>query len=457
MTYLNERDNDEIGPLHGKGYTAMARLSRQEAAVESGMGVLRTVCRALPQNPDDLELVAHGLATAITAAFEALHEFGRVAGWVADLKQVAFAFHSAVMTRNELDGVREVELQRRYSDYAEWKLLGYIGRAEAEQCRFSTVATGMLVIQSMSTRRPITQEMAKQLRTDAADISLTLTDLAYGRLTGYAADKRWLQRLARRMPDIFNVALVNSTFRVTPPTSASRMRSQLYASMHYSTPAKRAGVMSKAEFSTGELALASAAVQRWLSEGDPRGSLAILAVTAGISLELLPNVRLSAEIPENEIGAIDIPGGAQIWDFRSLVDKIAAPLAGTTCVPASLELRKPLAREVASELACRLQKYPSAQMIQELYPEVRFEELRFDEAFPKTSYPIKPASFIRKFRLSLAQSARRNGFDGLLIGAMTNDFGFACRSKIHYATIDPSEMVNAARAFFFRLDGGTPR
>src|SRR5450830_324115 len=136
----------------------------------------------------------------------------------------------------------------------------------------------------------------------------------------------------------------------------------------------------------------------------------------------------------------------------SVLAQEAARASTAAAIMSNFVCCKPMPRKLADQLRGRLEKYPSARCIADLYPEATTLDAR--SSVLRCHDEIKPSW--ARLRRSSGTFMRHIGINNLLACMMSGDFGHIPRSKLYYACVEPKELFEASARFYQGAGWGAP-
>jgi hypothetical protein len=252
----------------------------------------------------------------------------------------------------------------------------------------------------------------------------------------------WAARLRRD----WRLVLKEFSDGLTPPAinALDRIRGQILASATHPRFQKRAGASDHRQLSKLQTDVCLKQISSWIKQGDYRGTVGFFVCCTGLSVELIPGIPiLRADSPGSWLVAIDLNDSHLKTDLAILTTEAAQPtLEGT--VPSSYILAKPMPEMIATQLRSRLQRFPEARCLRDLYPD--FPTIDTTTSVVDLHGEIKP-SWARA-RSSTGTFLRNLGINNLLACLVSGDFGHMPRSKLYYASVSAIEIRSACESFY---------
>ena len=237
-----------------------------------------------------------------------------------------------------------------------------------------------------------------------------------------------------------------------PATFEDRARGQILESSVYASAARRAGASNHRQLSKLQSNGTLAQIGNWIDCDDFRGAYGFMACTTGFTVDLIPLTPLQSPSTQTDwVVVIDVATGCLKMDVSVLAQE-AARASTAAAIMSNFVCCKPMPKKLADQLRGRLEKYPSARCIADLYPEATTLDAR--SSVLRCHDEIKPSW--ARLRRSSGTFMRHIGINNLLACMMSGDFGHIPRSKLYYACVEPKELFEASARFYQGAGWGAP-
>lgn len=259
-------------------------------------------------------------------------------------------------------------------------------------------------------------------------------------------EEDFIEPWAARLRHDWRLVLKNFSDGLTPPAlnALDRIRGQILASATYPRFQKRAGASDHRQLSKLQTDVCLEQISSWIKQDDYRGTVGFFVCCTGLSVELVPVIPiLRADSPTRWLVAIDLNDSHLKTDLAILATEAAQPTQ-EGAVPSSYILAKPLPEIIAMQLRSRLQRFPEARCLGDLYPD--FPTMDTTTSVVYLQGEINP-SWART-RSSTGTFLRHLGINNLLACLVSGDFGHIPRSKLYYASVSAHEIRSACESFY---------
>lgn len=297
----------------------------------------------------------------------------------------------------------------------------------------------------------ITETVSSDIRQAVSAKSYSTSDLHRlingGATTQNASWERRLRRSWRKVVRDFSAGL-------TPPSLSfeDRVRGQIRAAAKYVSPQRRAGAIDHRQLSPLQMNESLQQIADWITQDDFRGAAGYVVCSTGLSVDLAGQIPLlGSEVPAGWNVALDVDTGQLKTDFNAMASEAAhANLPGV--IPSSFVLSKPMPCALAEHLRARMDRYPNAQFLADLYP---------GSVKPYTNAPVAnlrceiTPSWAR-LRSSTGTYLRQLGMNNLLASLVSGDLGHVPNSKFYYAVVSAGEIHEACNRFYQTAGWGAP-
>lgn len=299
---------------------------------------------------------------------------------------------------------------------------------------------------AIHTNQPLPSTTSSHLR-DLLRLELSTEDVECI-LLGYTPDTFLTETSISRLTRLWRDAV--RTFSGTePPTPdfSDRVRGQLLGTALNPTAAHSAGALDHRQVTGRQLTEVCQMFRHENALDKFLGVLGVMGMRTGLDVELLTTTPLAPPSGwTSHCLELDPRTGTLKVDLRSLVHDAAQPLSG--CLPSRHELHIHLPDNVSKSLCTRIQQYPSATCLMNLYP---------DDPIPDPSLVLLPNSgdgiavTWSRIRQSLGPWLVRSGMNTLTASLLSLDLSLIGRSKLYYAMVPTPEWRAAEADLYQRL------
>lgn len=304
-----------------------------------------------------------------------------------------------------------------------------------QQTPQSMIYLGAAILLALHHKQRIPDRISRHLDEMDGEEPLTVTQLNFlldGHLSEETIGSTWIHTLQR---DWRNLLRHYSDAPTPPPTKRGRIVGQILNTAIGGTTAHKAGASSHRQLSQRQMNRAIDFVRKEIERDTLLGALGLVVMATGFSVDLTAELDLlSALATSNWAAALCVQTGMLKIDYRIAVNEPARPLPG--CEPSSFIRWIPLPENLHANLRNRLERYPSATTLRELFPEHEVPG-HMDPLYPSHD-DIQPTW--ARLRESMGVMLRQIGTNSLHVFLLTGDMGHIPRSKLHYATVGTAEL-----------------
>jgi hypothetical protein len=222
---------------------------------------------------------------------------------------------------------------------------------------------------------------------------------------------------------------------IPPPTKRGRIASQILNSAIGGSTTHKAGASGHRQLSQRQTDLAIDFTREEISRDTFAGALSFVVMTTGFSVNLVAELDLLSAVATSDwVAVLCVQNGMLKIDYSIAVNEPAKPLPG--CEPSLFIRWISLPLNLHANLANRLEQYPTAKTLHDLYPDQKVP----DHTAPlyQCNDEIQPTW--SRLRQCLAVMLRQGGTNSLHVFLLTGDMGHIPRSKLHYATVGTTEL-----------------
>jgi len=304
-----------------------------------------------------------------------------------------------------------------------------------QQTPQSMIYLGTSILLALHHKQRIPDRVSRHLDEMAGEEPLTVTQLNFlleGHLSEETIGSTWIHTLQREWR---NLLRHYSDAPTPPPTKRGRIAGQILNTAIGGTTTHKAGASSHRQLSQLQMNRAIDFVRKEIERDTLLGALGLVVMATGFSVDLAAELDLlSALSTSNWAAALCVQTGMLKIDYRIAVNEPAKPLPG--CEPSSFIRWIPLPENLHANLRNRLERYPSATTLCELFPE--HEVPGHMDPLYLSNDDIQPTW--ARLRESLGVMLRQSGTNSLHVFLLTGDMGHIPRSKLHYASVGTAEL-----------------
>lgn len=413
---------------------------------------LTLLCTVAPRPVDaaGLGFAANGASTAVRLALAFLinpsHEALRKGELLHALSETVNG-HLLISMTSEVPAIKG----RSLGNFPSWKLAVDLGTKEFPVA--AMIVAGLWLLYSAITHKAVPRAVARNILKFGPSCALAaeeLRGLLDHNIDALDTNWPWLASLKKKWPRMRNLLLADPGLMPPPPSFNMRARGQLSGKAIFASPNHQAGTANHRTLSSGQFKKACDQVAIWAAADDWRGAFAICAALTSLSIDLVPEIPLNAQIDGECVTCINTDTGTVFSDLSFLAEDAADAPTNGNALPASLVIQRPFPAPLADRLRRRRALHPEAKTLKGLYPEST--ALSGEQAMIDEGGEIVPSW--ARWGNSVGIHARHIGIDNLLVSIITSDFGHIPRSKIHYAVISPLEVWQASSRCFKQFGWG---
>lgn len=312
--------------------------------------------------------------------------------------------------------------------YAE---MGFTGCAE----NAALVLAGCAVLRAFRLGKTIPKSIAHdivQLRASDPLSETQLVHLLWHDLPEEAELENWVYTLRRLWRE--TIQEYGGNREAPQPSTTERIRSQVLSSALNAKASHVAGALDHRLLTQPQFEKATAVIARELAQDTLNGVLGFTVLRTGLSVEVAAMIALgSADLPEG-LSYFDLEQGLIKLDLSIAVHEAGKALTG--CIAANPCLHIYLPHNTHSNLQTRLQRYPHAKTLADLFPN-EVPPASNSTVFPSPA-ELKPTW--SRLRYTLGLHLRLKGVNKLLASLLSGDLGIIPRSKLHYAVVPAAEI-----------------
>ncbi|MBK9574817.1 MAG: hypothetical protein IPO43_19980 [Rhodoferax sp.] len=300
-------------------------------------------------------------------------------------------------------------VDRTKTRHPEWHFLVRIG-SKRNVHRLATLYVGLkslLAIRAAKSLSRSTIDNAEKLLKEDDLTEVQVHALLHGTSPEQILGQSWPRDLCRAWRDVTRHFCMDGD---PPPASTKeRIAAQILDAALHATTGVRAGARSHRQFSKSQLCKTFARVGVAQDQDTLLGALGVLVCLTTFSVDVVAELPLkSRSLDGSWLAEIDVQCGTVAVDYGFVTHEAAAPIAGA--IPSSYICTRPLPTTLADHLRARLERYPDARALKELFPE---EGVPAHDSlvFPCTDQ-IQPTW--ARLRRSTGTYLRESGVDNLL-------------------------------------------
>ena len=252
----------------------------------------------------------------------------------------------------------------------------------------------------------------------------------------------WIKDFLRTYRDVIRAYASSNPL---PPSADfnTRVSGQLLDGILAATAARRAGARNHRELSRTQIDIAFQHVAHGLAEDSLVGCLGVLVSITGFTPDLTASIPITSDADRVDCSAyLQIHKGILFVDHSSLIREASAAIAG--CLESTMTCAKPVPSALWMNLRRRHGQNPTATTVAELYPEAPCPE-GDGAVFPSKSM-IRPSW--ARYRNSVGTFLREEGFDNLLVVAISGRIWHVPKSKFYYACLSRGEIQSGFDRFY---------
>ncbi len=410
-----------------------------------------TVLAPRPPDAAGIGRVCRGSLTAVRAVISMI---GTPSEKLLKIESDMRALAHVVAQELRESGTQELALPMlaRTGKYPQWSVLAAL--AEPDMPVGARLAAGVELLRSWKDGCEITKAATADIAAAIKEEPISMHGLRL-LLEGLTPDEEIASEWHRRLRRSWRQAVLHfGEVGTTPPpaTFEDRARGQILESSVYASAARRAGASNHRQLSKLQSNSTLAQIGNWIESDDFRGVYGFVTGTTGFTIDLIPSIPLQSPTVQSDwVVVIDVATGCLKMDVSVLVQEAArAPMA--TTIMSNFVCCKPMPKKLADQLRSRLEKYPNARWLRDLYPEATALDAR--SSVLQCHDEIKPSW--SRLRRSAGTFIRNLEIDNLLACMISGDFGHIPRSKLYYACVEPKELFEASARFYQGAGWGAP-
>lgn len=313
------------------------------------------------------------------------------------------------------------------------------------------VLAACAVLRAFHKKKPISESLAKDLVQLNARDPLSeeqLNHLLWHGIPEGDMLENWVYTLRRYWREVIDE--FGGKTPVPRQTPTERIRSQVLSSALNTKASHVAGALDHRLLSHSQFLVATGAIAREFKRDTLKGMAGLVVLRTGLSVEVAPLIELGQAPRPEGLSYLDAAQGVIEMDLSIAVHQSGKALPGSIAASHRLQIRLP--HDVHIKLIARLQRYPHAKNLSDLYPDESPPDPE-STVFPSTD-ELKPTW--SRLRYTLGLHLRLKGINKLLAALLSGDLGIIPRSKLHYAVVTASELHELERSLYAELDYGRP-
>lgn len=357
---------------------------------------------------------------------------------------------SLIGTFDSSHGSSPSRLDGKKSKHPAWVAFASLGFSDCTN-EAVLVLAACAVLRALHLKKPVSDSLAKdlvQLNSFDPLSEEQLHHLLWENVPEGDTSVNCLYTLRRYWRDV--VRMYGGNTPRPPQTATERIRSQVLCSALNTKASHVAGALDHRLLPQSQFQLAANAIAGELKRDTLKGMVGLAVLRTGLSAEVAPLLELGAAPRPDGLSYIDVVRGVIELDLSIAVNQAGKALPGCILSAHRIQIRLPV--EVHNNLVARLQRYPHAKNLYELYPEERAPDPEVS-IFPSAD-ELKPTW--SRLRYTLALHLRLKGVNKLLAALLSGDLGIIPRSKLHYAVVSAAEFHEFEQSLYAELGFGAP-
>ncbi|MDO9220954.1 MAG: hypothetical protein U1E12_22735 [Hydrogenophaga sp.] len=313
------------------------------------------------------------------------------------------------------------------------------------------IYVGLQTLLALQRMKPVPLSASRHLSTMLGEDdvpSSSIEILLGGMAPDETVDAPWLHSLHKAWRDVVRHF---SSAPPPPPSIRGRVVGELMSNVFSASSAHRAGATKHRNLSNEQTTRAYSVIARELDADSLSGALGVLVAITGFSIGVAAEIELLDSLIDGAwVAGVAINEGTIKIDFGMVINEPSQALPGS--MPSSYMLVRPLPLKLVRNLKSRLDRYPAAKKLQDLYPE---------HAPPNSSARVYPcpddiAPSWSRLRYSTGRALRQLGVDCLSSFITNCDLSHIPRSKLHYASLSAAEIHQAMSRLYAMTEWSEP-